>query len=158
MATMVSRLLRLAERLIEDGKRSSALRRRAISTAYYAVFHEIAKLCAETLLKGSEQQSADYARIYRALDHGPLKSSWQNQNSPLRQLDSLKKIGDLVVPLQTERIRADYLPPMPHPFNYREAKEIVEQARRAVDALNNLTPNERRMLAVGLLFNKARPS
>jgi hypothetical protein len=158
MATMVSRLLELAEQLIDDGRRSSALRRRAISTAYYAVFHQIAKLCAETLLSGTEQSSDEYARIYRALDHGPLKSSWQNQNSPLRKVDTLKKIGDLIVPLQSERIRADYLPPLPHPFTSREAKEVVQQARRAVDALNELTPDERRMLAIGLLFNKARSS
>lgn len=158
MATMVSRLLSLAEQLTEEGEWSSALRRRAISTAYYAVFHQIARVCAETLLNGVEQSSDDYARIYRALDHGPLKSGWQNQKSPLNQIDSLKKIGDLVAPLQSERIRADYLPPLPHPFSYRETRKIVQQAQRAVEALVALTLDERRVLVLGLLFNKGRAS
>ncbi len=158
MTAMVSRLLSLAEELTEMGKRSSAIRRRAISTAYYAVFHQIAKVCAETLLSGVEQSSDEYTRIYRALDHGPLKSGWLNQKGPLNQITALKQIGDLVAPLQTERIRADYLPPLPHPFSYREARTIVQQSRRAVEALDGLTLDERRSLATGLLFNRGRQS
>lgn len=157
MATMVARLLRLAEDLTEEGRTSSALRRRAVSTAYYAVFHQITKICSDTLLAGASQTSEDYVHIYRTLDHGPLKSGWDSQNSPLRRVASLKKIGDIIIPLQSERIRADYLPPLPHPFTYEDAKENVDRARIAIDSLVSLTADERRTLAVWLLFKVRRP-
>jgi hypothetical protein len=155
--TMVARLLQLADDLAEEGKKSSALRRRAVSTAYYAVFHAIAKICADTLLESVSQRSDEYLRIYRALDHGPLKSNWQVNDSPLKKLESLRKIGELVIPLQSERIRADYLPPLPHPFSYSQAKEIVEQAQQAISSLSNLKSDERRTLAVWLLFKVRQP-
>jgi hypothetical protein len=48
--TMVSRLLDAAELLLAHGGRSGAFRRRAVSTAYYAVFHSLAKSSAGALL------------------------------------------------------------------------------------------------------------
>jgi hypothetical protein len=47
---MVDRLLDLADQMVREGSGSSALRRRAVSTAYYAVFHALAKSCASILL------------------------------------------------------------------------------------------------------------
>lgn len=158
MATMTARLLRLADDLVEQGRQSSALRRRAISTAYYAVFHAIAKVCAEVVLGDHDQTSDNFIRVYRALDHGPLKNAWENKDSPLQKNADLKKIGNLVVPIQSERIRADYLPPLPHPFTYSKSRAIVQQARLAVDALDSLSSDDRRTLAIGLLFAKRRSS
>jgi uncharacterized protein (UPF0332 family) len=48
--TMVERLLALAEELADKSGKSLTLKRRAVSTAYYAVFHTLAKLCADELL------------------------------------------------------------------------------------------------------------
>ena len=50
--TMVERLLALAEELAEKSGRGLTLKRRAVSTAYYAVFHALAGLCADELLGG----------------------------------------------------------------------------------------------------------
>jgi hypothetical protein len=58
--------------------------------------------------------------------------------------------------LQSERHRADYLPPNKSIFSWDEAKTIVDQARRAVREIENLGDDDRIALATSLLF-KGRP-
>ena len=153
--TMVSLLLEAAERLVDERPRSSAFKRRAVSTAYYAVFHALAKVCTDALLSSLSQDrnSKEYERIYRALDHGSLKSAFSRE--PLQTHTALRKIGDLVVKLQSERHRADYLPPIRNIFSKDDTKKIVDQARAAVNEINSLNSSDRLTLATFLLF-KAR--
>ena len=153
---MVERLLDLADQLVREGRRSSALRRRAVSTAYYAVFHALAKSCASILLPSMDRNSEIYERVYRALDHGPLKTAFMAKAGPLADRDSLQKIGNLVVRLQSERHRADYLLPNPSMF-LDSAKKLVDQARRAVSEIERLSDDDRVALATLLLF-KSRTS
>ena len=156
MSTMVERLLDLADQLVREGRRSSALRRRAISTEYYAVFHALAKSCASILLPSMDRNSEIYERVYRALDHGPLKTAFMAKAGPLAERDSLQKIGNLVVRLQSERHRADYLPPNPSMF-LDSAKKLVDQARRAVSEIERLSDDDRVALATLLLFKSRAP-
>jgi uncharacterized protein (UPF0332 family) len=148
--TMVSLLLEAADKLVEERPRSSAFKRRAVSTAYYAVFHALAKVCAESLLPSTDRHEDEYARVYRALDHGSLKSAFAKE--PLRDHSIFRKIGDLVVPLQSERHRADYLPPIKNVFSRREAKKLIDQARLAVSEIEGLNSRDSRILATCLLF------
>jgi hypothetical protein len=150
--TMVARLLDLADQLVQEGVRSSALRRRAVSTAYYAVFHALAKSCAGTLLRSVDRNSEIYERVYRALDHGPLKTAFATKGSPLRDRATLRRIGDLVVRLQSERHKADYLPPGKGIFSRDDARKLVEQARTAVREIEHLDDQDRFALATWLLF------
>jgi len=147
---MVLLLLDSADSLLESRPRSSAFKRRAVSTAYYAVFHALAKSCADCLLPSSDGTTDEYSRVYRALEHGTLKSAFGRE--PLKDRLTLRKIGDLVVPLQSERHRADYLPPLRNVFSQREAKKLVDQARQAVVEIEALSPEDRRTLATYLLF------
>lgn len=151
--TMVSRLLDAADTLLAHGKSSGAYRRRAVSTAYYAVFHSLAKTCAESLL--SEKKTDDYVRIYRALDHGPLKNAFSAV--PLKDRDTFREIGNIVASLQSERHKADYLPPTTGVFGRKQARQLVEQARDVVTKIENLNADDRVTLSVNLLF-KHRPS
>ena len=153
--TMVSLLLDAADKLIEERPRSSAFKRRAVSTAYYAVFHALAKSCADCLLPSSDRSTDAYSRVYRALEHGSLKAAFGKE--PLRDHIVLRRIGDLVVPLQSERHRADYLPPIKNVFSQREAKKLVDQARQAVSAIEALGATDRRILATSLLFRVRQP-
>lgn len=154
MTTMVARLLDLAEDLRRSGARSSASRRRAVSTAYYAVFHALAKVCADVLVPAAGRDSVDYARVYRSLEHGSLKSAFRSV--PLADRDVFRNLGDLVVRLQGERHRADYSPPVPNVFSTELADSLLAQARQAVSGIDGLNATDRRTLAVCLLF-KARP-
>jgi hypothetical protein len=152
--TIIERLLALAEELAEKSDRSPTLRRRAVSTAYYAVFHALAELCANELL-GSEtgKRSTEYVRVNRSLEHGTLKTAFAA--APLNGLATLQKIGNRVVRLQSERIRSDYLPQQSL-YTIDQSVDLVKSARIAILSLAKLSLVERRTLAVSLLF-KNRP-
>jgi hypothetical protein len=148
--TMVERLLALAEELAENSGRSLTLRRRAVSTAYYAVFHALAKLCANELLGGRiDVHSQEYVRVYRALDHGTLKTAFNAP--PLNRAAPLQKIGSSVVELQSERIRSDYLPSQSL-YTRDQCRDLVDSAKSAVGNIAALSQSDRRSLAVSLLF------
>jgi uncharacterized protein (UPF0332 family) len=150
--TMVERLLDLADQLVQHGSTSAAFRRRAVSTSYYAVFHALAKLCASILLPSVDRKSEAYERVYRALDHGPIRTAFTTKGSALKGRETLQKIGELIVQLQSERHRADYSPPNNSIFSAEVAKNLVEQARRAVKEIENLSDDDRVALATALLF------
>jgi hypothetical protein len=150
---MVDRLLDLADQLVREGASSSALKRRAMSTAYYAVFHALASSCASILLPSIYGNSEIYERVYRSLDHGPLKNAFMAKEGPLQGRQNLRNIGDFVIQLQSERHRADYLPPRKGIFSARIAKELVDdQARKAVREIELLNNEDRIALATSLLF------
>jgi hypothetical protein len=148
---MVGRLLDLADQLGREGVRSSALRRRAVSTAYYAVFHALAKSCASILLPSVDRNSDAYRRVYRALDHGPLRAIFA-PTGPLRDREPLQKIGEVVVQLQSERHRADYMPPSKDFFSPNQAESLIGKARQAVKEIETLSSRDRIALATWLLF------
>ena len=154
----VKQLLSLADDLFRHDAdhlgTTYASRRRAVSTAYYAVFHALARCCAGELLAGEEQFSDNYVRVYRALDHGPLKTAFNSH--PLIDNQGLRALGGLVVRLQGERHRADYLPDQ-RVFTPAQCKELIDIAKTAVEDLTGLSSQNRRTLAVALLF-KNRPS
>lgn len=149
-ASMVDRLLAAADTLIQTRPRSAAYRRRAVSTAYYAVFHALAKICAETLLPDVRQTEEEYSRVYRALDHGPLRNAFAQ--APLKDHPEVKKIGPIIVRLQNERHRADYAPPDKDIFAMTEVEELAAQAKFVVTQLRKLDAVSRRNLATCLLF------
>ena len=151
--TMVSRLLDAADLLLRNGRLSGAYRRRAVSTGYYAVFHCLAKTCASAL--HLEEGSGEYVRVYRALDHGPLKSAFSS--GPLKDRRHLREIGNIVVLLQSERHKADYLPPTRGVFTAKQAQELVDQAREVISKIETLSLADRRTIAAYLLF-KSRAS
>lgn len=152
--TMIERLLALAEELAEKSSRSPTLRRRAVSTAYYALFHALAELCAQELLgSGTSKRSNEYVRIYRSLDHGTLKNAFAAP--PLKGIPALQTIGNRVVRLQSERIRSDYLPEQPI-YTTEQSIDLVKSAKVALLSITKLSQGDRRTLAVHLLF-KSRP-
>jgi uncharacterized protein (UPF0332 family) len=153
-STMVDRMLDAAQILLEAGRSSSAFKRRAVSTAYYAVFHALAKSCSTSVLPGETYDSRDFERVYRTLDHGPLATAFNKD--PLNQIDAVRRIGEVVVRLQSERKRADYLPPTRNVFSVSQANALLRQAREAVQAIDALSAEERRTLAVWLLFKSGR--
>lgn len=165
--TMVEALLELAEELAEQRKahedkmRHFVAQRRAVSTAYYAVFHDLMRLCAEELLGSSKRSGPEYEIVYRSLNHGSLKDAFNKK--PLNAAPTLKAIGDRVIELQTARNLADYVPmgrfndkkrpadekPKPPTLSSRK---LVQSARSTVRLLGSLSPDDRRTLAVYLVF------
>jgi len=153
--TMIERLLALAEELAETSGKSLTLKRRAVSTAYCGVFHALAKLCTDELLGDrSDPRSEEYARVYRSLEHGALKAAFKA--TPLNRVAALRKIGNRVVELQSERIRSDYLPSRAL-YTRDQCLDLVNSAKSVVRSIAELPRLDRRVLAVYLLF-KNRPT
>ncbi|MBY6240992.1 hypothetical protein [Methylosinus sp. Sm6] len=173
--TMAEALLDLAEELAGgdiggssgDKTRRAVVRRRAISTAYYAVFHALTRLCAKELVAGSPPGSQEYEIVYRALNHGSLKEAFNKE--PLRSNPALKEIGNRVIELQTARNLADYLPI--GRFNRIRAadekirgddgkmrppsiscRKLVQAARSTLKLIADLSSDDRRTLAVYLIL------
>lgn len=151
-ATLVSRLLDAADALLKKRPGSAAFRRRAVSTAYYALFHALAKLCADALLPESNQRGLEYARVYRALDHASIKKAFSAE--PLKDHAKLQTIGVLFVELQSSRYQADYYPPDDRLFPSAKVEDLIEKAQQAISELERLSEDERRTLATCLLFRQ----
>lgn len=152
--TMVQRLLVAAEDLLNSGPRSAACRRRAVSTAYYAVFHALAKTCAETLLPNARQGSDEYRRVYRALDHAPLRNALNQP--PATGHAVLKRIGPIILLLQNERHNADYLPPEKSLFPEADVRRLIAQARFVANEIESLDQSGQVLLVTCLLFKERR--
>ncbi|HEV2689122.1 MAG TPA: hypothetical protein VGV35_11220 [Bryobacteraceae bacterium] len=88
--------------------------RRAVSTAYYALFHLLVEDCAQRW-QGSSHAGA--AGINRAMDHGPMKSTsaqfksarWQDWRGVTQSVPpALQRVAHAFIDLQEERHLADY--------------------------------------------------
>ena len=154
--TMAVRLLEAAQNLLDNGGHSSAFRRRAVSTAYYAVFHAVDKLCADYVTHSASRTSDEYGRAYRALDHGSLKNAFKQ--TPLKDIENLSKIGTIIVTLQTERHDADYKPPIPGLFPKDRVDVLINMAREAIVEIEAMKVSHQdcRILATSLLFKERK--
>lgn len=146
-------LLAIAADLVqrEAGRPRQASLKRAVSTAYYGLFHALAHECvAQTV--GWRFRSGDYwetvTPIYRAIDHASARTLF-NKLRGSADNDSLRKIARAFLDLQEERIRADYIPTPG--FNRRDALQSIEQAEQAIALLRGLPDDTKRRLAVQLV-------
>ena len=126
--------------------------RRAISTAYYAVFHTLAASNAE-LIAGQPQSSiSTYAweRVYRRLDHG------RAQNNLRAVLNLLSPPGAFFartfIELQGMRQEADYDPN----FSITRTRTLntIAEAETAIRNFAQLTQEERRLLVAQSMFDR----
>lgn len=154
MPTMVESWLELAGTLLQDHPRSGGLRRRAVSTAYYAVFHTIARICAEELAPDHDRDSPEYVMVYRSLEHaGVLKAL---TSGPLMTDPQLQRIGSGFKQLQEGRLDADYLPPYPGALERSRAEELLQEAKLLIAQLDALPARARQTLVVRLLIKDPR--
>lgn len=144
-------LLDLATELTTSGggrPRSAALRR-ATSTAYYAVFHALARLCAAELV-GWGKPWAVVTPIYRSLEHRRAGKVLDELRRLHPRNPSLNVIAITFLQLQKARHDADY-DPGPFQFNRNATRELISEARTAVDLIAKLSADDRLMLAVRLI-------
>lgn len=144
--------LALADHLahLESGKPKQSSLRRAVSTAYYAVFYAIATLCAEQLV-GSSKPWKHFSPIYRALDHGKAKKVLQKAaHDPSPYGAEVRVIGNAFVQLQERRHIADY-DPEPFLLGRNETLDLIALARQAVQATRSLSSDQALLLAVHLI-------
>jgi hypothetical protein len=153
-------LLDIAARLaqLDEGKPRQTSLRRAISSAYYALFHALARLCANHLVGWSKPWEV-YSPIYRTMDHGRAKEAFRRISSTRGR--HIAFIGETFILLQERRHWADY---DPSPFRIGQAKtlgrdetrDLIEQARQAITQIESLSAEDSLFLAAQLIA-RTRP-
>jgi hypothetical protein len=152
---VIDDLIALATRLASasPNKPRQADLRRAVSTAYYALFHAMAKNVANSMagaVKGNRSEQA-WAQAYRGLQHGDARAACEairNQNVS----QAIKDCADAFVILQSARHAADYDPL--HRPTRAEAVLAVQSAKDAISKLRSATTKDRRAFAVLVLIRK----
>jgi uncharacterized protein (UPF0332 family) len=97
---------------LRSGRSKQGHLRRSISSAYYAVFHALARCCADLLIggPGSRRSKPAWSRVYRALDHGTAKSACANKTMIAKFPREIQEFSRAFVQLQLKRHEADYDP------------------------------------------------
>jgi uncharacterized protein (UPF0332 family) len=158
MATLPENMLATAELLASARPLGSTTLRRAVSTAYYALFSRLAALCAKQIAR-AQPTSDSFRSVYRAIDHGHALNALRSHpefGSPL---------GANFKRLQEARHWADYSID-PHPdsdsaaagsrFTRSEARQFVALARETVEFVDALAPDAKQRLAVLLVARSRR--
>lgn len=152
---MIDDFLRIAEELArrDSGAPQYASLRRAVSTAYYALFHAILERFAASLISPDGGDAESYSLVYRTLDHATLKRVFEQDASGAVLGAGVAKIGNVFLHLQTARIMADY-DPSEFPFGISQVLELVGQARESSQAMRDLPRGEVLRLAARLIAKR----
>ena len=128
--------------------------RRAISTAYYALFHALAKDAADMLVGvGPNRPDKAWTQAYRSLQHGDAKAACEavrNLNFP----NTIKSCADAFVALQQKRHEADYDPDIR--VLRANALDSIQLAEDAIRHLKSWSRRDRRAFAVQILMKKRK--
>jgi uncharacterized protein (UPF0332 family) len=128
--------------------------RRAMSTAYYALFHTLAQCCADLLIgsAGANRSKPAWNQVYRALDHGFAKQACQNKQMIAKFPKEIQDFANMFVMMQIERHDADYDP------DQRLFKSAVLNNIAACEAVmtdfTNAPVKDRRAFAALVLLKK----
>ena len=155
-------LLELAEMLARPpergetrGRPQQTHLRKAISAAYYAMFHSLANSNADTLVGSapSIQNSTEWTRTQRALNHGAART--QMVKNEMAAFDpAIQDFGNTFLSLQPNRHEADYNPNPPAPFKRSEITRHIQRAREAIEKFQLVSTQERRRFATYILFGQ----
>ena len=132
------------------GRPRQAMLRRAVSTAYYAMFHALCQSNADILVgpTPTAPDTALWVGTYRALDHRSAKNRL-NQFVQMRPDPALRDFGLLFGNLQEQRTNADYDPSAR--FVRSQVVNLIDRAEAATRAFSNTSVQTRRAMAVYLL-------
>jgi hypothetical protein len=157
----------LPEHLFEQADRLTAaadLRqtdlRRAISNAYYGLFHFALTAAADMVVGAAEQATPRYALVYRSVDHARLRTLCDQVKATkpsvaLVPTDGFGTIADfarIALNLYELRSLADYHPS--RPFTPSEASIAVSDAREAIKMFQRGSVEQQQVFLTLLLFKQ----
>ena len=134
------------------GRPRQADLRRAVSAAYYALFHSLARCGADMLagLSSVRRNQASWQRIYRSLEHGLTVRRLNNRSGMRGFPREIQDFGQLFGNLQVQLHRADYDPAAS--FDRATVLQVVAEAEQHIIGLENAAPADRRDFAIYVLF------
>jgi ATP phosphoribosyltransferase regulatory subunit HisZ len=159
-------LLEQADQLIAPagaGAPRQADLRRAISAAYYSVFHAVATEAADSFAGKTQRQSPRYALVYRSIEHRSLRGICEDvikATLPARYVrhepsggfgPDIIELATAVIDLQEKRHAADYDPLFR--ASTAEAIVAVQTGRNALSRLRHANPTRRRAFLSLVVFS-----
>lgn len=129
---------------------SQANLRRALSTAYYAVFHSLAATVAATLM--GKGRSDAWHQAYRALEHGSAKNACQNMRAVREFPPEIQGFAKTFSDLQSERHQADYA--LDGRYSKQDVHAKIDEAEAAISQLEGADLRQRRRFAAHVLFKR----
>lgn len=150
-------LIRIARQLAAGHLGSSVGRprqadlRRAVSTAYYALFHALAACAADTLIGPNPASRIEplWLQTYRTLDHGQAKERCQGAMMGLFP-PGIRDFARQFVEMQVQRHDADYNPGAT--FTRREVRRFINETEWHIARFESVPEQARRAFAVYVLF------
>ncbi len=127
--------------------------RRAVSCAYYAMFHTLSVSNANSLVGTStaDQQRWSWRQIYRAADHRPARNKLTSASLGNRFPREIRRFGAVFAEIQSQRHSADYDPHSD--FSATGMSDLIDRVEIAISTFNQTPDDIRRDLAVHILTN-----
>lgn len=154
--------LKVAESLLEANKRRpcEAHLRRAISSVYYALFHYLAKLCADSFIgsQGAKDRSKHaWQQVYRALEHGVAKNACDAAKTK-KFPSEIKHYATLFTEYQRKRHDADYDPyaNAAENFNKEDVSNMILTAKNAIQEIKTVPSGDLKAFAAFILLKQRK--
>ncbi len=131
---------------------SDADLRRAISAAYYALFHTLAASNADLIAGQPQSDISSYAwdRVYRRLDHGRAQNNLRGILNRLSQ--NGQNFARIFIELKDQRDEADY---NPNALIIRsDTLNAISRVETAIRDFAQLSEEERRLIAAQSMFDR----
>ena len=119
-----------------------------MSTAYYAVFHQLCRTTADTFIGGggSNRSKQAWAQAYRAVDHRAAKDKCNKNTTVMSQFPTeIQDLANAFVALQQARHKADYDPL--HRLTRSEVKAEIDRVEQVIKDFNKASKKDRRAFA-----------
>ena len=144
--------LAVAKRLAYTKRPSQAEIRRSISSAYYAVFHALARTCANSLIgrNPSQRPNKAWVEVYRGLNHGTCRQACEQANA-VAFPDCIKEFADAFHQLQEYRHKADYDPEIK--FTKKEGETWYQIAKLSIDSLRSANNVDKKAFSAWVLIS-----
>ena len=149
-------LIEVARSLAESGRANptQAHMRRAVSSAYYAMFHCLAASAADLFI--GRTRTPAWHRIYRASDHGRARSGCRQAQTMPEFPVEIRAFAKAFVELQIERQQADYALDAAD-YQKSDVLDYIVSAERAISWFEQADDVDRRSFATQVLFRQRSP-
>ena len=130
--------------------------RRAVSCAYYSLFHTLAASNANTLIGASpaDQQRWAWQQTYRAADHRPIRNKLTGTSLGNKFPREIHEFGIVFADAQRARHLADYDPRSE--FSATTVFNLIDRVEQAINTFNQTPDDIRRDLAIHILTSIRR--
>ena len=128
--------------------------RRAVSNAYYALFHALARTCADTLVGSSpaSRRRRAWRQTYRALNHGYARRQFERLRLMSEFPTEIRDFGMLFSDTQIMRHRAEYDPHASDEFHRAQVLRLIGEVEDAINQFLSVPAADRGEFAVYVLL------